>query len=158
MAGSHSRFSVDQAIPLEVRYITPGGEQDGMASGRVPFHRPSKPWIEIRLALGHEAELERRARAHGRGHRAPGEEPLEGYGIAVGAAGDHDEPTLAAPGASDGTARARIPHERALSPRAAVEAFQRRGENHAEHRRAAVDQGDVDRELPIAIDELLCPI
>src|SRR3954470_13929303 len=65
-------LAVAQCAPIGPVDQATRGEQHGMTRGRVPLARRCRSWINVGLALSHDAEFERRsngyvvARSHGR--------------------------------------------------------------------------------------------
>src|SRR5258708_10520715 len=62
-------LSVAQRRSVEAEHAAPGGIQDGMAGGRVPFHGGGEARIDIGIAAGNQAEFQGRTGTLDFGHR-----------------------------------------------------------------------------------------
>src|SRR5580704_8949703 len=80
-------LSVAQRRSVEAEHAAPRSVQDGMAGGRIPFHGGGEARIDIGVAAGNQAELQRRAGPlHVRDRRS--RQPLLGLRVQMRAAGE----------------------------------------------------------------------
>src|SRR5258708_6278331 len=84
---SRISLSVAQRRSIQAEHAAPGGIQDGMAGGRIPFHGGGEARIDIGIAAGNQAELQGGAGALRFGHR-PLPKPVLGLRIHMRSAGD----------------------------------------------------------------------
>src|SRR6185437_2351069 len=149
-------LAVEKRRAVERRHAAAGGEEDGVAGGGVPFHRRAEARVEVGLAGGELAELDRAAADALLGDLLADEEGGEFLVVLVRAAVDDDEPVGRRTPRGDllGSARS-APAPRRAGTGAGIGDTERRDVDHAEDRDAGADQPDVDGELAVAADELL---
>ena len=133
-----------------------------MAGSDVPFHRATQPGVQVGLAGGQQAQLERRPGSADGRHPAPGQvarqKSRQRRGVAMRPAGQHRQAVGRHRAASHAAAARRVLHRGTKAHRTHPQTPlwpQGRRQHHAQHRQAVFDQCDVDGELAIALDELL---
>ncbi len=154
------RLAVTEHPTLTVQHRAAGSPEHGIAGRRIPFHRGSEARIDVGLTLRHDAEFQRRACGAPLGDRKAGQEGFR-LGIAMRTAGQRrpgGRGGLAGgePSYRDGCRKSGSGHHSAdLRGRApGPEPFQGRGIDGTRHRQTFGDEPDIDRELPIAVEEL----
>ena len=145
---------------VEAHHPAAGAEEHRLAGGGVPFHGAAEPGVEVGLAGGDEAELERGAGGAEVGDGVAGD-VVVGRLVAVRLGGDDDEGGRVGRADAERGERAGGRAEGAgLLLRAAggvgvEEAVLGRGVDDAAGGDAVLDQRDVDGEVAAALDELL---
>lgn len=143
---------VAQRPPFQIDDGTPGGFQDGLPRGRIPFEGVSEPRIQVGRALCDQTELQCAANRQEFVGPEPGKEVIQRRAAMRTAACNHGP----GPGGRlnlNGPSFATLAPPGTLAGDAAVRQVQGRGHDEAKHGLMVFDEGNVDRELPVALDE-----
>ena len=144
---------VAQRLPVQRQHRAAGRFQYALRRGGIPFRGGAETRIHVHATFGDATEFQRRAQplrfdlAHAphRRRRAL---------IQVRATGSDAQGRRCRLAAQDRHVLVAIAHEGADAANAVMQFFQRRRIDHAEHGFAVFDQGNVDGEFAVLLDEL----
>src|SRR5580692_12256185 len=143
-------LSVAQRRSIEAEHAAPGGVQDGMAGGRVPFHGGGEARIDIGVAAGNQAEFQRGAGTLQVGDRRS-RQPLLGLRVEMRAAGEGAQAGARNRAGGDGchgtegAARLQVCSKRGRARH--IDLIEGRRADGAGDRVAGLDERDIDGEI-----------
>src|SRR5579862_3389339 len=145
---------VTQRLSAEIDDAAPRLEYHRLSGRRIPLTGGTAAHIEVTAPFCQQSELERAANADALLRTEPLEHTVEHRVPVRSTAEDAQRRRRGGAYLNRYPAAVAVAAEGTRSAGRRIQQAHGRGIDHAQHRLAGLDQGDVDRELPVALDEL----